>query len=82
MGQRKHEPGLSMDLENMRLQGVRRLIAYCLNDACRHQALIEVRSYPANTEIAYFKRRVISEMRRSGQQDRRAPELERAAWHD
>ena len=38
MGQRKHEPGLSMDLENMRLQGVRRLIAYCLNDACRHQA--------------------------------------------
>jgi hypothetical protein len=48
-----------MDLENMRRQGVRNLIAYCLNDACRHQALIEVWSYPANTEIAYFKRRVV-----------------------
>ena len=51
MDQRKHEPGLSMDLENMRLQGVRRLIAYCLNDACRHQALIDVSSYPAETEV-------------------------------
>ena len=43
----------------MRRQGVRRLIAFCLNDACRHQALIEVWSYPPETEIAYFKRRVI-----------------------
>jgi hypothetical protein len=48
-----------MDLANMRKQGVRRLVAFCLNDACRHQALIEVWSYPANTEIAYFKRRVV-----------------------
>jgi ketosteroid isomerase-like protein len=30
-----------MDLANMRRQGVRNLIAFCLNDACRHQALIE-----------------------------------------
>ena len=43
----------------MRKQGVRRLIAFCLNDSCRHQALIEVWSYPANTEIAYFRRRVV-----------------------
>ena len=43
----------------MRKQGVTRLIAYCLNDACRHQATIEVWSYPADTEIAYFKRRVV-----------------------
>ena len=49
----RHEPGPLMDLANMRKQGVTRLIAYCLNDACRHQALIEVWSYPANTEIAY-----------------------------
>ena len=47
-----------MDLANMQ-QGVRRLIAFRLNDSCRHQALIEVWSYPANTEIAYFKRRVV-----------------------
>jgi hypothetical protein len=39
-----------MTLGNMRKQGVRRFIAYCLNDACRHQALIEVWSYPASTE--------------------------------
>jgi hypothetical protein len=43
----------------MRANGVRRLIAFCLNDACRHQALIEVWSYPPETEIAYFKRRVV-----------------------
>jgi transposase len=30
-----------MTLGNMRRQGVRNLIAYCLNDACRHQALID-----------------------------------------
>jgi transposase len=56
---KRHEPGPPMDLDNMRKQGVTRLIAYCLNDACRRQALIEVWSYPANTEIAYFKRRVV-----------------------
>jgi hypothetical protein len=31
-----------MDLANMRRQGVRTLMAYCLNDACRHQAVIQV----------------------------------------
>ncbi len=40
MAQRKYEPGPPMDLANMRRQGVRR--AYCLNDACRHQAIIDV----------------------------------------
>jgi hypothetical protein len=35
-----------------------RLIASCLNDACRHTALIEVWSYPAETEIPYFRSRV------------------------
>jgi hypothetical protein len=35
-----------MDLANMRSPGVRSLIAYCLNDACRHQAIIDVSSYP------------------------------------
>jgi hypothetical protein len=33
-----------MDLANMRREGVRNLIAYCLNDSCRHQALIDVSS--------------------------------------
>ena len=38
----KHLPGPPMDLANMRAQGVHHLIAFCLNDACRHQALIDV----------------------------------------
>ena len=44
-----------LTLGNMRELGVTRLIASCLNDACRHTALIEVWSYPAETEIPYFK---------------------------
>jgi hypothetical protein len=35
-----------MDLANMRRQGVTHLIAFCHNDACRHQALIDVSGYP------------------------------------
>jgi hypothetical protein len=35
-----------MTLANMYAQGVRRLIAYCRNDACRHQAV----SSPAMTD--------------------------------
>lgn len=58
-GRQRQEPGPAIDLGTMRRQGVTRLIAYCLNAACRHQALIEVWSYPADTEIAYFKRRVV-----------------------
>ena len=33
----------------VRWQGVRSLIAYCFNDACRHQAVIDVSSYPGET---------------------------------
>ena len=45
----KHPPGPPMTLGNMRELGVQRLIASCLNDACRHTALIDVSSYPADT---------------------------------
>jgi hypothetical protein len=38
-----------MTLGNMRQLGVQRLIASCLNDACRHTALIDVFSYPAES---------------------------------
>jgi len=33
-------------LGNMRKLGVQRLVATCLNDACRHQGLIDVSKYP------------------------------------
>jgi hypothetical protein len=55
----KHPAGPPMTLGNMRQLGVQRLIASCLNDACRHQALIDVSSYPADTEVPWFRSRVI-----------------------
>jgi hypothetical protein len=56
---KRHEPRPPMDLGNMRRQGVRSLVAYCLNHACRQTAVvIEVWNYPPETEIAYFKNRV------------------------
>jgi hypothetical protein len=39
--------------------GVQRLVASCLNDACRHTALIDVWSDPAETEIPCFSSRVV-----------------------
>jgi transposase len=53
----KRPPGPPMTLGNMRELGVARLIASCLNDACRHQALIDVSSYPADTEVPWFRSR-------------------------
>ena len=38
----KHPAGPPMTLGNMRELGVQNLIASCLNDACRHTALIDV----------------------------------------
>ena len=35
----RHEPRPPMDLANMYEQGVHHLIAYCRNDACRHQTM-------------------------------------------
>ena len=49
-----------MTLGNMRELGVQRLVASCLNDACRHVALIDVSGYPADTEVPSFRPRVVS----------------------
>jgi hypothetical protein len=69
-----------MTLGNMRELGVQRLIASCLNDACRHQGLIEVSGYPADTEVPWFRSRVkCAKVRQPRQQDRRPAKLERAA---
>jgi hypothetical protein len=48
-----------MTLGNMREQDVRHLIAYCLNDASGHQALIDVSSYPGDTEVPWFGGKVV-----------------------
>ena len=47
-----------MALDNMRRLGVPRLIASCLNDACRHTALIDVSSYAADTDLPSFAGKV------------------------
>jgi len=43
----------------MRRQGVHHLIAYCLNDARRHQAFIDVSSYPADTPVPWLAGKVV-----------------------
>ena len=45
----------SLMLANMRQIGVERLLASCLNDACRHQGLVDVSNYPADTEVPWFR---------------------------
>jgi len=47
-----------MALGNMHKQGVRHLIAYCLNDSCRHQALIDVSKSPGDSPVPWFQSRV------------------------
>ena len=51
----KHPAGPAMTLGNMREPGVQRLVAHCLNDACRHTALIDVSDYLADTEVPWFR---------------------------
>ena len=53
----------------MRELGVTRLIASCLNDACRHVALIDVSKYPADTEVPSFRSRGLRQVRRPGEHD-------------
>jgi len=48
-----------MTLGNMRALGVQRLIASCLNDACRHVGLIDVSKYPGDAEVPWFARKVV-----------------------
>jgi hypothetical protein len=52
----KHRPGDPMTLGNMRRLGVQRLVATCLNNACRHQGLIDVSKYPDDAEVPFEHR--------------------------
>jgi hypothetical protein len=51
MAKQKQPAGPPMTLGNMRALGVQNLLASCLNDACRHTALIDVSSYPADAKV-------------------------------
>src|SRR5262249_50328453 len=48
-----------MTLGNMRHFGAHHLIATCLSDACRHQGLIDVSKYPADTEVPWFASKAV-----------------------
>ena len=67
----------AMTLGNMRALGVKRLLASCLNDACKHQGLIDVSGYPADTEVPWFRSRVKCAKCGGRGNDRRPAELER-----
>ena len=47
-----------MTLGNMCELGVHHLIAYCLNEACRHQAIIDVSSYSGDSPVPWFRSKV------------------------
>jgi hypothetical protein len=47
-----------MTLGKMRQIGVQMLFAYCLNNACRHSALVDVSRYPNEVEVPWFRLRV------------------------
>jgi hypothetical protein len=49
--------GPPMTLDNMRELGVHHLIGFRLNDACQHQALIDMSGYPDDAEVPSFSRR-------------------------
>jgi hypothetical protein len=51
--------GPPMTLGNMRELGVQRLVAHCLNPSCRHEGLIDVSNYPAETEVPWFSKKVV-----------------------
>jgi hypothetical protein len=58
MVRQRHEPGPPMDLANTRRQGGRNLMAYCLNDSCRHQGIIDVSEYSGDTPVPWFRSKV------------------------
>ena len=48
-----------MDLANMRRQGVRGLSVACLDHACRHELIFSADDYPGDTELNWFRSRMI-----------------------
>ena len=59
MAQPKHPPGPPMDLANMRRQGVRGLSVACLNHACRHELIFSADDYSGDTELSWFRSRMV-----------------------
>jgi hypothetical protein len=58
MAKERQPHGPPMTLANMRELGVHHLIVSCLNHTCRHSALLDVSSYPAETTVPSFQPRM------------------------
>ena len=50
----KRPPGEPMTFGNMHALGVQQLVAYCVQDACRHQGLMDVSNYSDDVEVRSF----------------------------
>jgi hypothetical protein len=59
MAKQRQPLGSPMTLGNMRHLGVQHLVAHCLNDACRHQGIIDVSKYPDDIEVPSFARKIV-----------------------
>ena len=69
-----------MTLGNMRHLGVQRLVAFCLNCACRHQGLVDLSKYADDVEVPSFAREGgVRQVRLARPAHRPANELERTA---
>ena len=55
----KQPHGPPMTLGNMRHLGINRLVAHCLNPACRHEGLVDVASYADDVEVPSFAQKVV-----------------------
>jgi hypothetical protein len=48
-----------MDLANMRAQGVRALVVFCLNPRCLHRVQLDVDDYPDDVSLQWFSPRMV-----------------------
>jgi len=90
MAKAKQPPGEPMTLGNMRRLGVQRLVATCLNEACRHQGLVDVSIYPDDTEVPSFAAKAVCakcgargrhiDMRPNWKEQRTGPGLTGKVW--
>jgi hypothetical protein len=48
-----------MDLANMRANGVRGLSVACLNHTCRHELIFSADDYAGDTDLSWFRSRMV-----------------------
>jgi hypothetical protein len=59
MAKAKHPPGPPITLGNMRQLGVHHLVATFLNDACRHQGVVDASKHAGDVDVQSFARKAV-----------------------